>query len=165
MYKISKINAFSFENVLRWSMYSILNYISVILLIFLYVKINNLGKFQLRDRFNIIDSVWLRIVDLLIIAPLLETAAILCLIYFSKKYSNSKILNYAVISILFGLLHLLSGPISLAILVTATFQAQMLYLFIRQNHINFRTAWFEGVLIHSIHNSFIFMVSYFKILH
>lgn len=163
MYKISRVNTFSFENVLRWSVYSILNYISVILLIYLYVKINNLGKFQLRDRYYIIDNIWLKLLDLLIIAPLLETAALICLIYFAKKYLKSTILCYVLICILFGLLHLLSGSMTLVVLVIATFQVQLIYLFIRQNHINIKTAWIEGTIIHSIHNSFIFMISYFKI--
>lgn len=142
-----------------------LNYISVISLIYIYVKINNLGKFQLRDRFIINDNFWLTTIDILVFAPLLETAALLYLIIFIKKYSKLNVLNYTAICILFGLLHLLSGSITLVALVIITFQAQMLYLFFRHNQTNFRTVWLEGALIHSIHNSFIFMISYLKILH
>lgn len=165
MHKISKSNKFSYENVLTWSSYSIVNYVGIIFLIYLYTKISNQKKLRLQDRFNISTDFWLRVIDLTIIAPVIETAAILCFIYFAKKYVKSNAISYIATSCVFGSLHLLSGSFSLVILVIATFQVQMLYLFIRSNYVNFKIIWLEGALIHGVHNFFIFMVSYLKILH
>jgi hypothetical protein len=159
-----KSKTFSSKNVLQWSLFSILNYISIILLIYLYVSIGKLGKLQLVDRFNISDNNLLKAFDLIIFAPMLETAALIFSIALVKKYSKFNFLNYVTVSILFGLLHLLFGSITIAILVIATFQMQLLYLYIRSTYVNFKVIWIEGSIIHCMHNFFIYMISYLKIL-
>lgn len=164
-FKISRRNKIEILHSIKWGMISLTYYFMIFCAIYTATKIFNLGKLRLRDRFDVSVDAWIKLLDIAIVAPILETFALLLLINLFNKYQKNKKINYIIITIIFGAFHLVSGKISLVLLIMLTFQIQLIYLFIRSSYTNFKIIWLEGAIIHSMNNSVLFALSYYKILH
>jgi hypothetical protein len=165
MFEISVQKKISISHSLKWGGISIIYNIIVFICIYLISILLYNKSIRFTNRVDLQKDFWITLIDVIIFTPVIESILVAITIATFSKIAKNELIIYSCVSVLFGSMHLVAGPYTLALVIIIAFQIQIYYLCKRRNVTNFGTLAAEGSIMHIMHNSVVYLFTYYKILH
>jgi hypothetical protein len=150
---------------IKWGFISIIYNFLVFFCFYIISRLLNYNSIQFIDRFHIKKDIWITLIDVVVVTPIVESTLLAIALLAIAKFIKNEMVIYVFISILFGSMHLVTGSYTLVFIIIIIFQIQLYYLCKRRYVANFSAIVTEGSIMHIMHNSVVYLFTYFKILH
>lgn len=164
MFEIPTTKKILIKHAIKWGFISIAYNFVIFFSIYLISKLFSYKSIRFIDRFDIHKDMWIRLFDVTIFTPILESMFVAILLIKLTKYLKHEMIIYICISVLFGSYHLIAGSYSLVLIIIISFQVQIYYLCKRCYFANFSILAVEGAVMHIMHNILVYAFTYYKIL-